>query len=115
MPDFPFRMLTWTPPEDQRPAPVETFTHADALQWLGVSRDAYLRAVKTGDGLGAGPLGAAILDARAANSSDPRHARPGVEAGVTTAAAILSGYGIDPQHPEIATAVELKERSKYWS
>lgn len=114
MPDLPFRIPNRTPPQDQRPAPVETFTHNDALEWLGVSREAYERAVKAGDG-GDGPLNGAMLDARAANSTDPRHARPGIQAGVTTAAAILSGYGIDPKHPEIAVAAELKQRSKYWS
>ena len=107
--------LGWTPPQDQRPAPVEAFTFDDALTWLGVSREAYERAKRAGQGLGCGPLDRAILDARAANSSEPQHGRSGVEFGITTAADILARHGVDPLRPELAVAAEIKARSRFWS
>lgn len=116
MSELPPRIpASWTPPADQRPASTASFTHADALAWLGVSRKAYERAVAAGDRMGVGPLDCAILDARAANSSVPRHARPGIEAGVTTATEVLARYGIDPQRPELAVTEWLADRSRYWS
>ncbi|MCX6553056.1 MAG: glycosyltransferase family 4 protein, partial [Acidobacteria bacterium] len=78
------------------------------VQWLGIDWDTYASAEKLTAGMHGGPLAAAILDARAAQSSDTSHARPGIVPGTTTAEDVLSKYGIDPADPAAAVRAFMR-------
>ena len=112
LPDIPF--YPHRPQTDSAASEVDTFTVRDGVQWLGIDWDSYASAEKLSAGMHGGPLAAAILDARAAQSSDTSHARPGIVPGTTTAEDVLSKYGIDPADPAAAVRAFIGDRSRTW-
>jgi hypothetical protein len=112
IPDIPFNPSHATP--DSTSSRADAFTVRDGVQWLGIGWDTYVVAEKLAAGVHGGPLSAAILDARAAQSSATSHARPGIVPGVTTAEDVLSKYGIDPKDPAAAVREFLGDRSRTW-
>lgn len=114
IPEIPFRPAGATASGGGDDVVVEKFSVRDAMDWFGIAFDDYAAAEKILKGVHGSPCMLASLDARAANSDDPEHARPGVVFGVTTAEEILAKYRIDPGNPMKAAKAFLEERSSTW-
>lgn len=92
----------------------EEFTVRDGLAWLGLSWDEYAESTELLDGMHGSPLDAALLDARAANSADPSHARPGITFGVTTAEEVLAKHQVSQANPLESVRNFIDRRSTTW-
>ena len=92
----------WDPPQTSTSEPPEeTFSVRDGLAWLGISDTDYEQAHQMTAGRHGNPLGAALLDARAAQSNGE------------TAEAVLSRHGIDPANPLAAVRQYVRRRSQF--
>jgi hypothetical protein len=96
------------------PGAGEEFTVRDGLAWLGLNWDEYAKSTELLDGMHGSPLDGALLDARAANSADPGHARPGIIFGVTTAEEVLVKHDVSRTNPLESVRNFIDRRSTTW-
>jgi hypothetical protein len=79
----------------------EEFTVRDALTWLGIPWEIYVKSEEILSGRHGSPIRSALLDARRARGTD------------TTAAQILAQHGIDPADPLAAVRAYDKGRRTF--